>query len=94
MIGLIPNPVDRNRGGAVCSDRSAARLSYRPVYFIPPGGWLRIPIYPARDSDLNPATHSDPFPAICSDAMSASGVVASQQVDDGHLTVTGFRSRL
>jgi hypothetical protein len=25
--------------------------------------WLRIPIIPARDSDLIPATHSDPFPA-------------------------------
>jgi hypothetical protein len=24
---------------------------------------LRIPIIPARDSDLIPATHSDPFPA-------------------------------
>ena len=34
---------------------------------------LRIPIYPARDSDRIPATHSDPFPAICSDVMSARG---------------------
>jgi hypothetical protein len=33
--------------------------------------YLRIPIYPARYSDSNPATCSDPFPAIHSELMSA-----------------------
>ena len=32
---------------------------------------LRIPTFPARDSDINPATHSEPHPATCSDMISA-----------------------
>ena len=56
--------------------------------------WLRIPIYPAGDSDSNPATHSDPFPATCTDVISAGRRVPAQQVYDGHLMARGFRSRL
>jgi len=55
---------------------------------------LRIPIYPAGDSDSNPATHSDPFPATCTDMISAGRRVPAQQVYDGHLMARGFRSRL
>jgi hypothetical protein len=55
---------------------------------------LRIPIYPAGHSDFNPATRSNPFPATCTDLISARRGVPSQQVDDGHLMVRGFRSRL
>jgi hypothetical protein len=56
--------------------------------------WVRIPIYPAGDSDSNPATHSDPFPATCTDVISAGRRVPAQQVYDGHLMARGFRSRL
>ena len=55
---------------------------------------VRIPIYPAGDSDSNPATHSDPFPATCTDVISAGRRVPAQQVYDGHLMARGFRSRL
>jgi len=55
---------------------------------------VRIPIYPAGHSDSNPATRSNPFPATCTDLISARRGVPSQQVDDGHLMVRGFRSRL
>jgi len=55
---------------------------------------VRIPIYPAGDSDSNPATHSDPFPATCTDMISAGRRVPAQQVYDGHLMARGFRSRL
>ena len=55
---------------------------------------VRIPIYPAGDSDSNPATHSDPFPATCTDVISAGRRVPAQQVYDGHLMASGFRSRL
>ena len=55
---------------------------------------LRIPIYPAGDSDSNPATHSDPFPATCTDMISAGRRVPAQQVYDGHLMARGFMSRL
>jgi hypothetical protein len=56
--------------------------------------YMRIPIYPARDSDSIPATHSDLIPATWSDVLPADGVTLSQQVYDGHLMVKGFRSRL
>jgi len=56
--------------------------------------YMRIPIYPAGDSDSNPATHSDPFPATCTDMISAGRRVPAQQVYDGHLMARGFRSRL
>jgi hypothetical protein len=37
----------------------------------PCGRRVRIPIYPAGYSDSNPATCSDPFPAIHHELMSA-----------------------